>query len=84
MGKNFLRLINSSDSFRLVAVVDPIKDSSEIIIQEEIYFYTELEDCLNSEQSIPKHTAIKPRFDLLFKREDINRLQKEKSFTEIC
>ena len=51
-GKNFLRLINSTNIFRLVAVVDPIKESSKIIIQEEVNFYTELDDCLNSEQSI--------------------------------
>jgi len=51
-GKNFLRLINSTDIFNLTAVVDPIKDNSNSIIQEEVNFYTDLEDCIDNEKNI--------------------------------
>lgn len=51
-GKNFLRIINSTDIFNLIAVVDPIKDNSNSIFQEEVNFYTDLEGCIYNEKNI--------------------------------
>lgn len=51
-GKNFLRLVNSSDNFKLKAVVDSNKDISKNIPNEGINFYTDLEECLKNEKNI--------------------------------
>ena len=51
-GKNFLRLVNNTDIFNLVAIVDPVIENLETFVQKEVNLYKDIETCLGSEDNI--------------------------------